>query len=99
VTIDGERRPRDDYAANLRSWIEAFPDVRWELRHLLVDGDWIAGHFLLSGTHRGPFLGVPATGRSVTAREFALYRVEDGRIAEVWGAVDERGVLEQIRDR
>jgi aspartyl-tRNA synthetase len=97
VTIDGERRRIDDYTANLGGWIEAFPDVRWELRHLLVDGDWIAGHFLVSGTHRGTFLGVPATGRSVTAREFALYRIEDGRIAEVWGTVDERRLLEQLR--
>jgi predicted ester cyclase len=97
VTIDGERRPRDDYAANLRGWIEAFPDFRWELRHLLVDGDWIAAHFLASGTHRGTFRGVAATGRGVTVRELALYRIEDGRIAEVWGTVDELGVLEQIR--
>jgi aspartyl-tRNA synthetase len=95
--IDGERRRRDDYAANLREWIEAFPDLRWELRHLLVDGDWIAGHFRVSGTHRGTFRGVPATGRGVTVRELALYRIEDGRIAEVWGTVDELGLLEQIR--
>jgi predicted ester cyclase len=71
--------------------------VRWELRHLLVDGDWIAGHFLLSGTHRGPFLGVPATGRSVTAREFALYRIEDGRIAEDWEALDYDDLNKQVR--
>jgi predicted ester cyclase len=40
---------------------------------------------------------VAATGRGVKVRELALYRIEDGRIAEVWGTVDELGVLEQIR--
>ena len=38
-----------------------------------------------TGTHRGPFFDVPATGREVRVEEFAVYRVEAGRIAEVWG--------------
>jgi predicted ester cyclase len=49
------------------------------------------------GTHRGPFLGVPATGRSVSTQEFALYRVEAGRITEVWVTADDLQLLEQLR--
>jgi predicted ester cyclase len=97
VQVDGEPRGLDGYVAALRGWIEAFPDVRWEIRRLLVDGDWIAGHFFLSGTHGGAFHGVPATGRTVTTREFAVYRIADGVIAEVAGAVDEVRLLEQLR--
>jgi aspartyl-tRNA synthetase len=97
VRADGERRGLDGYAAALRGWIEAFPDFRWELRRLLVDGDWIAGHFRDTGTHRGTFRGVPATGRAVATQEFAVYRIEDGLIAEVWGTVDEVRLMEQIR--
>jgi predicted ester cyclase len=33
--------------------ISAFPDWHWEMRHLVVDGDYIAVHFEVTGTHRG----------------------------------------------
>ena len=97
VEINGERRRLDDYARNLSFVVDAFPDFRWDLRHLLVDGDWIAGHFVDTGTHRGTFLGVPASGRAVTTEEFAFYRVAEGRIAEVWGTAFHLRLLDQIR--
>jgi predicted ester cyclase len=97
VRIDGADKSLADYAANLQAVIDAFPDYRWEIRHLLVDGDWLAGHFVDTGTHRGPFLGILPTGRAVETQEFALYRVAAGRIAEVWGTVDELRLVEQLR--
>lgn len=46
-------------------------------------------HFAGTGTHRGPFLGIPAAGCSVGTQEFTFYRVDAGRIAEVWGTADD----------
>jgi hypothetical protein len=56
----------DAYADRQRSIVDAFPDYRWELRHLIVEAPWIAAHLTDAGTHRGAIYGVPATGRSVT---------------------------------
>jgi predicted ester cyclase len=86
VAIDGTDRGLDVYAAELQAVVRAFPDYRWELRRLVVDAPWIAAQFTDTGTHRAPFLGVQATGRSVAVPEFAFYRVDGGRIAEVWGS-------------
>jgi len=61
------------------------------------DGCWVSAHFIDTGTHRETFLGVPATGRRVATQEFALYRVDRGRIAEVWVTADNLGLLEQLR--
>ena len=87
----------DAYADALAVVVRAFPDYRWDLRHLLVDGSWVAAHFLDTGTHRGTFLGVAPTGRAVTTQEFALYRIEAGRIREVWVTADDLELLEQLR--
>ena len=97
VEINGERRDLDEYARNLRFVVDAFPDYRWDLRHLLVDGDWIGGHFVDTGTHRATFLGVPASGLAVTTEEFAFYRVHAGLIAEVWGTAFHLRLLDQLR--
>src|SRR5918997_5928513 len=80
VAIDGAERGLEAYAGELRAVVRAFPDYRWELRHLVVDAPWIAAHLTDTGTHREPFLGVEATGRSVATEEFAFYRVDGGRI-------------------
>ena len=76
--------------------ISAFPDWHWEIRHIVVDGDYIAVHFTVTGTHLGAFQGIEATGRRVTISEFTLYRLEDGKFAEVWDLADMGTVMQQI---
>jgi predicted ester cyclase len=93
VVVNGERQGLDGYVAGLQAVVDAFPDYRWDLRHLLVESPWIAAHFVDTGTHRGTFRDVPPTGRPVTTQEFAMYRVEDGRIAEVWVTADNAALL------
>jgi aspartyl-tRNA synthetase len=97
VLVNGSERGLDSYADGLRAVVRAFPDYRWELRHLLVDAPWLAAHFTDTGTHRGSFLGVPASGRSVSTQEFAFYRVDAGRIVEVWVTADDLHLLQQLR--
>jgi predicted ester cyclase len=97
VVINGTDHGRDAYTEGLTSVVRAFPDYRWELRRLVVDAPWIAAHLTDTGTHRGSFYGVQATGRSVSTEEFAFYRVEVDRIAEVWGMAFHVQLLEQLR--
>jgi predicted ester cyclase len=98
-TIKVNDVPMDPAAvtAQFAPLISAFPDWHWEIRHLVVEGDYIAVHFTVTGTHLGAFRGIEATGRRVImTSEFTLYRVEDGKFAEVWDLVDMEAVLRQI---
>jgi predicted ester cyclase len=97
VQVNGVRQGLPAYVAGLQNVVEAFPDYRWDLRHLLVDGRWVSAHFVDTGTHRGPFLGVPATGRAVTLQEFAVYRIQADKIVEVWVTADNLSLLDQLR--
>ena len=74
----------------------AFPDVAVTTDLLLAEGDLVAGRFRGHGTHEGLFNGVPATGRTWDARCTAIYRVEDGRIAEAWISWDLLSLIEQL---
>jgi predicted ester cyclase len=97
VRVNGDLQGLEDYIAGLESVVAAFPDYRWELKHLVVNGDWVAAHFLDSGQHSGTFLGVPPSGRHIETQEFAFYRVSRGLIVEVWVVADNLRLLEQIR--
>jgi hypothetical protein len=54
------------------------------------------GIYTLAGTHRGPFAGVPATGKRVTPSGIAIFRLAGGRIAEGRGCADSYGLLRQL---
>ena len=83
-------------AAQFAPLFSAFPDWLWEIRNLVVDGDYIAVHFTVTGTHRGVFQGIEATSRRVTISEFTFYRLEDDKFTEVWDHTDMDAVMRQI---
>ncbi|MEV4128030.1 ester cyclase [Nocardia sp. NPDC049707] len=97
-TIKVNDVPMDPAAvtAQFSDLFTAFPDWHWKMRNLLVDGDYIAVHFTVTGTHRGPFRGIEATGRRMTISEFTLYRLEDGKFADVWDHADMDALMRQI---
>ncbi|MGI8723607.1 MAG: ester cyclase [Geodermatophilaceae bacterium] len=97
VEVNGAAPGLSTYVRGLRDVVNAFPDYHWGLRHLFVDGAWLSAHFVDTGTHRGPFLGILPTGRAVRTQEFAIYRIEDAKIADVWVAADNLGILDQLR--
>ena len=97
-TIKVNDLPMDPAAvsAQFAPLLSAFPDWHWEIRNLVVDGDHIAVHFTVTGTHRAAFQGIEATGRRVTTSEFTFYRLEDGKFAKVWDLTDMDAVMRQI---
>lgn len=80
----GQAPGRDGIAEVLRAFHAAFPDQRLALQGVVVDGDTAADWWEFTGTHTGPLLGVPPTGRRVTFRGCDVARIRDGRITEIW---------------
>lgn len=96
ININGVPMDPASVTAQFAPVIAAFPDWHWEMRHIVVDDENIVVHFQVTGTHRGTFQGIEATGRRVSISEFTLYRVEDGKFAEVWDLVDMAALINQI---
>jgi predicted ester cyclase len=51
---------------------------------------------VLTGTHQGDLMGVPATGNQVEIETLDIIRIQDGKVAEHWGVTDAMGIMEQI---
>jgi predicted ester cyclase len=73
------------YVEGVREVITGFPDYRWDLQQVLVDGDTVVARLVGRGTHTGTFSGIAPTGRSLSTQELVVYRVADGRIVNCWG--------------
>jgi len=67
---------------------DTFPDYRWRVQRTVFETPWLAVQLRDSGTRRGSFRAAPGDGAVVTTDEFALYRIQDGRIHEVWVTAD-----------
>ena len=80
----------------LVAWRAAFPDLAISIENLAAVGDRVAARWTLCGTHHGPFLGLPPTGRPVAVAGTEVYRLADGRIAERWAVVDLAGLRRQL---
>ena len=74
----------------------AFPDLTIHIDELVGEGDEVVWRITASGTHNGPFQGVPATGKSVKFGAHYTFRFEHGKIVERWSTLDRLSLLVQI---
>lgn len=98
-----DRDPASDQAPGPEGFIHfftgfraSFPDLNISVEQLVADEDNVAIAYTVTGTHRGDFLGIPATGKSIKARGVQIARFENGQIVERWGSSDQLGILQQI---
>ena len=75
----------------------AFPDVTAKVEFMISDGDTVAERVVVSATHTGEFMGIPATGKKVQWTENNLYRVADGKIVETWSEGSLGAMMQQIQ--
>ena len=74
----------------------AFPDMRFTIRQQLAEGDKVMTHKTFQGTHQGPFMGIPATGKQVAFDVIDILTVADGKITEHWTVGDMLSLMQQL---
>ncbi len=68
----------------------------YTVEDVIAEGDRVVVRWLNAGTHAGPFLGIPPTGRSFAMAGIDIYRLENDRMAEHWHVVDQLTMLQQL---
>ncbi len=76
--------------------LAGLPDLSSVLHFQIAEEDRVVSFKTASGTHRGHFLGQPATGRRLTFTIIDIFRIRDGKISEFWGLIDEATCLRQM---
>lgn len=81
----------------LRALFAAFPDIKSEVEDVIAEGDRVAIRSRMTGTHTGEFMGVPATGKTVSAEGIDIVRMnEEGKGVEHWGLMDQASMMVQL---
>jgi steroid delta-isomerase-like uncharacterized protein len=78
-------------------YMAGFPDLRFEVEDMLASGDKVVARVRCTGTHRGEFMGMPATGRAVEVQLVDIIRFgDDGLAHEHWGVFDALAMMQQL---
>jgi predicted ester cyclase len=92
-TISGD----ENVTGLLRSFIGALPDLIAVEQDIVASDDLVVIRLVVSATHQGDLLGIPATGKPVSWDAVDIYRVEDtGKISEEWAADDMAAFASQL---
>jgi steroid delta-isomerase-like uncharacterized protein len=86
----------DGYLQILGMMRGAFPNIHWTLQETVCEGDKIVARFETRGTHEGPFLNFPASGKAICMTAINIYQFVDGKIVEERGQPDLFGLMVQI---
>ena len=76
---------------------QTWPDIQIKVEHTVAEGDWVMGRSVATATHSQDVLGVPPTGKKITATFWDLHRFDDdGLIIETWNLMDSLAIMKQI---
>jgi steroid delta-isomerase-like uncharacterized protein len=94
--MPGRSFTRDESEQFMRSLRAAFPDGRVTIEEMIAEGDKVVTRYTSSGTHKGEFMGIAATGKKVVVTGIVITRVDKGKIAEDWEEFDAMGFMVQL---
>ncbi len=77
-------------------FLASFPDLQGTTEDLIAEGDKVMERYTVRGTHKGPFMGAPATGKKFAVETIAIFRIANGKIVEQWGMNDAAGLMAQL---
>ncbi|UCC84021.1 MAG: ester cyclase [Gemmatimonadota bacterium] len=86
----------EEFKAELAQGFEAFPDGQMEVHMLVAEGDKVAGYMTFVGTQQGAWGPFPATGEQAELKFIYLFRVQEGKLAEMWVEFDNIVFLTQL---
>lgn len=93
---NGEFHDRESYKAFFRVFRQSFSDMAFETLKTIATEDFVSAHWEIWATHHGEFQGIEPDGARVVFDGVALYRMEDGKIAETWLTINQPLLMSQL---
>jgi steroid delta-isomerase-like uncharacterized protein len=96
ATPDVQVNSVDEFIKLQESFVTSLPDQKITTKMLIAEGDKVAAYAIYSGTLSGPMGDFPATGKTTELNFITIFRIEEGKIAEIWVEWDNLAMLSQL---
>lgn len=84
------------FVAYMETGFKGLPDMKFEAHRTVVEGDLLGVWYSVSGTHKGEFRGIPATGKKIKYLAALFTRSSGDKIVEGWFITDSLGIMQQM---
>ena len=87
------------YKRNALLFFAGYPDLHWTIEDTIAEKDKVVACWTISGTHKGDYLGVPATNKKVSVEGITIHHITNGKIMDsyvswdIWGMMQQLGVV------
>ncbi len=98
-TVSGSAVGPEAYKRQVTRFITAFPDLRLTIEDMVGENEKLAVAWTISGTHKGEFMGIPATNKKVSVDGITINHIVNAKIMDsyiswdAWGAMQQLGVV------
>ena len=98
-TASGSAVGPEAYKRQVTRFITAFPDLRLTIEDMVGENEKLAVAWTISGTHKGEFMGIPATNKKVSVDGITINHIVNAKIMDsyiswdAWGAMQQLGVV------
>ena len=91
-----ESTPQSEKAAY--EWLGSVwsPDWHMVIDEMIAEGDRVMARWTFFGTQQGEYYGLPPTNKQVTYSGINIFRIADGKIAEIWDISDRLWLWQQL---
>ena len=93
---NGEFFDRESYKTFFRVFRQSFSEMSFETTRLIATEEYVSAHWEIWATHSGEFQGIAPDGARVVFDGVALYRMENGLIAETWLSINQPLLVSQL---
>lgn len=87
------------YKHNVLLFFAGYPDLHWTIEDTIAETDKVVACWTISGTHKGDYMGVPATNKKISVDGMTVHHITDGKIMDsyvswdIWGMMQQLGVV------
>lgn len=93
---ENSSKGREEFVAQVTGFGKLIPDLTWEIKDVLVDGNRVIVRGEASGTPTGPFFGVPQGGKSFRIMSIDIHTVENGKLVTAYHVEDWASAVRQL---
>jgi steroid delta-isomerase-like uncharacterized protein len=94
--VSGSAVGPEAYKRQLMLFFAGYPDVHFLVEDTIAEGDKVVACWTLSGTHRGEYLGIPATNKKVSVDGITIHHIANGKIMDSYSNWDALGMMQQL---
>ena len=80
----------------MEMFFNAFPDLKIVIEEAAGEGPTVFTRGYWTGTQKGEFNGIPATGKNVKVAFLDCWKLENGKAVENWVQMDMVGMMHQM---